>query len=68
MIGKEEIRWEYNAIRFFEIWNSKIWNIYRKDLFNGKREKSPCAQCNCDGTVHGSKHMNSWKNFWKTTS
>ncbi len=52
---------------FFEIWNSNMWNIYRKDLFDGKREKSPCAQCNCDGTVHGSKHMSSWKNFWKTT-
>ena len=52
---------------FFDIWNSNMWNIYRKDLFDGKREKSPCAQCNCDGTVHGSKHMSSWKNFWKTT-
>ena len=23
---------------FFEIWNSNIWNIYRKDLFDGKRK------------------------------
>tara|TARA_B100000029_G_scaffold470738_1_gene509803 strand:- start:11112 stop:12017 length:906 start_codon:yes stop_codon:yes gene_type:complete len=49
---------------FFELWNSKIWNNYRKALFDGKRQKSPCLQCNCDGTVHGSKHYNAWLAAW----
>ena len=28
---------------FFEIWNSNIWNIYRKDLFDGKRKITMCS-------------------------
>ena len=49
---------------FFELWNGNIWNSYRKSLFSGKRDKSPCADCNCNGTVHGSKHYNGWLKAW----
>ncbi len=49
---------------FIEIWNSKILNSYRKMLFNGERKKSPCSECNCNGTVHGSKHESAWQTAW----
>ena len=26
---------------------------FRKDLINGKRDKSPCSLCNAEGTVLG---------------
>tara|TARA_B100001758_G_C18400782_1_gene608841 strand:+ start:531 stop:1436 length:906 start_codon:yes stop_codon:yes gene_type:complete len=50
---------------FFEVWNGKIHNMYRKMLFDGKRDMLPCSKCNCDGTVHGSKHHKAWLNSWK---
>ena len=35
---------------FLEIWNSNVYRRYRKMLFEGERKKSPCSECNCDGT------------------
>tara|TARA_A100001011_G_C14270213_1_gene826662 strand:+ start:76 stop:978 length:903 start_codon:yes stop_codon:yes gene_type:complete len=49
---------------FFEIWNGKIHNKYRKMLFKGKRDELPCSTCNCVGTVHGSKHYIKWLQSW----
>ena len=49
---------------FFEIWNGNIMKKYRKMLLNGKRESQPCATCNCNGRVHGSKHHLAWKNLY----
>tara|TARA_B110000467_G_C18280019_1_gene457961 strand:+ start:182 stop:1081 length:900 start_codon:yes stop_codon:yes gene_type:complete len=46
---------------FFEIWNGTSLINYRKMLFAGKREKLPCATCNCNGKVHGSKHYEAFK-------
>lgn len=50
---------------FFQVWNGNIHNKYRKMLFNGKREMLPCSSCNCNGTVHGSKHSSAWLKSWK---
>lgn len=50
---------------FFEVWNGKLHNKYRKMLFDGKRDELPCSKCNCDGTVHGSKHHKAWLSCWK---
>jgi radical SAM protein with 4Fe4S-binding SPASM domain len=49
---------------FFDIWSGSSLTKYRKMLFEGKREKLPCASCNCNGTVHGSKHHNAWLDSW----
>ena len=46
---------------FFEIWNGKVLTNYRKMLFSGERKKKPCADCNWNGKVHGSKHFNAFK-------
>ena len=50
---------------FFEIWNGKLHNKFRKMLFDGKRDELPCSKCNCNGTVHGSKHHEAWLESWK---
>jgi len=50
---------------FFEIWNGNMLQKYRKMLFEGERKKSPCSECNCDGTIHGNKHYDAWLNSWK---
>tara|TARA_B100000029_G_scaffold83920_2_gene74701 strand:+ start:4106 stop:5026 length:921 start_codon:yes stop_codon:yes gene_type:complete len=49
---------------FFEIWTGKVYDKFRKMLFNGKREELPCSKCNCNGKVHGNKHFNEWLNLW----
>lgn len=46
---------------FFEIWSGKMLTYYRKMLFSGERKKKPCADCNCNGKVHGSKHFDAFK-------
>lgn len=48
---------------FFDIWNGKILTNYRKMLFSGERKKKPCADCNCNGKVHGAKHFSAFKNL-----
>tara|TARA_B100002052_G_scaffold255080_1_gene245066 strand:- start:3276 stop:4181 length:906 start_codon:yes stop_codon:yes gene_type:complete len=50
---------------FFEIWNGKLHNKFRKMLFDGKRDELPCSKCNCNGTIHGSKHYEAWLQSWK---
>lgn len=46
---------------FFEIWNGKIFNNYRKNLLCAKRDKEPCKSCNADGTFLGKNHASAWK-------
>jgi radical SAM protein with 4Fe4S-binding SPASM domain len=50
---------------FFEIWNSGIYNKYRKSLLCGNRDKKPCLDCNANGKVHGFKHADAWKKTYK---
>ena len=47
--------------KFFDIWNGKILNKYRKKLLNGDRSLNPCNSCNADGTVYGNNHYLAWK-------
>ena len=49
----------------FEIWTSKIFSKYRKDLLNGKRCTSPCSECNAQGTLLGFNHAKIWKSLYK---
>ncbi len=50
---------------FFDVWNSAIYNKYRKNLLCGNRNRKPCSDCNTDGTVHGFKHAKVWKDYYK---
>ena len=44
----------------FEIWTSPQFGAYRKSLGQGSRCLTPCSGCNVNGTLHGSKHMQTW--------
>ena len=48
-----------------EIWNSKMLRQYRSRLASGKRNLSPCSNCNADGTLHGEKHAAYWTSYYK---
>jgi radical SAM protein with 4Fe4S-binding SPASM domain len=48
-----------------EIWNSKVLRQYRSRLAKGKRDMSPCNNCNADGTLHGEKHADCWDGYYK---
>lgn len=45
---------------FFDIWNGKMINKYRKKLLSGNRDINPCNNCNADGMVYGKKHYKAW--------
>ena len=45
---------------FFDIWNGKMLNKYRKKLLSGNRDINPCNICNADGMVYGEKHYKAW--------
>jgi radical SAM protein with 4Fe4S-binding SPASM domain len=44
-----------------EIWRSIAMHKIRRKLINGRRNFSPCNNCNADGTVHGFNHVNAWE-------
>lgn len=44
-----------------DIWNSSIYNNYRKKLYNHDRSLFPCNECNCKGTKHGKTHADYWE-------
>lgn len=50
---------------FFDIWNSNMLKEFRKNLFQGKRIKGPCINCNANGTFHGEKHALAWNDYYK---
>jgi radical SAM protein with 4Fe4S-binding SPASM domain len=49
---------------FFEIWSSGNYNNYRKNLFQGNRNLSPCNNCDAIGTVHGKIHSEKWNKIF----
>lgn len=53
-----------NFSSLVNVWNSKLLKHYRKRLHAGKRDLSPCNQCNATGTLHGSKQAKIWDNFY----
>jgi hypothetical protein len=46
----------------FNVWQSSGFKKYRNMLKKGKRILSPCSDCNTNGTLHGSNHLESWDN------
>lgn len=49
--------------RLIDIWKSVSYHKTRTKLQNGKRNKSPCSECNADGCFHGFNHVNEWTRF-----
>jgi radical SAM protein with 4Fe4S-binding SPASM domain len=43
------------------IWRSTRFTSARQKLMMGRREASPCRECNADGTLHGFNHVNEWQ-------
>ena len=43
------------------IWRSSRFSSARQKLMLGRREASPCRECNADGTLHGFNHVNEWQ-------
>jgi radical SAM protein with 4Fe4S-binding SPASM domain len=43
-----------------DIWKSISYHKSRIKLQSGKRNKSPCSECNADGCFHGFNHVNEW--------
>jgi len=48
-----------------EIWNSAILKKYRVHLSSGKRDLSPCLNCNALGTLHGIRHKEEWSKYYE---
>ncbi len=44
-----------------DVWSSKGYKKYRRNLAKSRRVHSPCSECNTDGTLHGNKHVEAWK-------
>lgn len=44
----------------FEVWSSKRMQKRRKQLIEGRRSEHPCNNCNTDGTLHGTNHVQAW--------
>lgn len=45
------------------VWLSPRMKKMRNELIQGKRDKSPCKECDADGTLHGFNHVNAWINI-----
>ena len=50
---------------FFDVWNGKILNKYRKKHLSSRRDIAPCNKCNADGKIHGSNHAKIWHKKFK---
>ncbi len=46
-----------------EVWCLNTFNRFRRRLAAGKRDLSPCQNCNAGGVACGKKHMLGWVNF-----
>ena len=51
--------------KIINIWKGKILTKFRKDLLEGKRKKSPCSECNAEGTMLGKDHALAWEQIYK---
>ncbi len=47
------------------VWKSKNFKKYRKNLLLGKRNLAPCSSCNTNGLLHGEYHMKEWKTIYE---
>jgi radical SAM protein with 4Fe4S-binding SPASM domain len=47
-----------------DIWNGKMITKYRKKLLSGKREESPCKECNASGILLGGSHADEWERYY----
>jgi radical SAM protein with 4Fe4S-binding SPASM domain len=47
-----------------DIWSGKMITKYRKKLLSGKREDSPCKECNASGILLGGSHANEWEKYY----
>ena len=50
---------------FFDVWDGKILNKYRKKHLSTRRDIAPCNKCNADGKIHGSNHAKVWHKKYK---
>lgn len=50
-----------NNQTMLEIWRSPALHKRRIKLIDGRREDSPCKNCNADGTLHGFNHVPIWQ-------
>lgn len=50
----------------FEIWTGSMITKYRKKLLEGKRDISPCKECNAKGTFLGSNHAAAWGKYYNS--
>jgi radical SAM protein with 4Fe4S-binding SPASM domain len=48
-----------------DVWNSKSYTKYRRNLAKSRRVLSPCKECNTDGTLHGKNHVEKWISIGK---
>jgi len=48
-----------------EIWDSKMLRQVRLRLAKGRRDMSPCSNCNADGTLRGENHATGWTSYYK---
>jgi radical SAM protein with 4Fe4S-binding SPASM domain len=44
-----------------DVWSSKGYKKYRRNLAESRRVNSPCRECNANGTLHGREHVEAWK-------
>ncbi|MGZ3698617.1 MAG: radical SAM/SPASM domain-containing protein, partial [Bdellovibrionota bacterium] len=51
----------------FEVWSSNLWNKYRSNLTQGKRDKlDPCRTCDARGVLIGKNHSQAWSTLKKS--
>ena len=61
--NKENILGDMNHQSFNEIWTSEKAQESRKNLYNNKRNFSPCNVCDAEGSKVGKNHIIAWKNI-----
>ncbi len=44
----------------FEVWTGPVMSSHRSRITLGKRTRSPCKECNANGTLHGANHVKAW--------
>ena len=58
--GKKRILGNLKNKTFYEIWNSQLSLISRKNLLNKNRNFSPCNVCDVEGDLIGNEHADAW--------
>lgn len=49
-----------NHDSLLDVWTSKRMHKRRTALIAGRRDETPCNNCNTDGTLHGENHVAVW--------